>query len=120
MPIDIKLEAPVLGDGAGLELTVAGLPLKDGYATTLRVFETMTQKVRPMKLEVTGQETTRATAGEFETWILKLRPLDGEAGGGGTLHVLRSAPHYLVKSEYKLPAMMGGGTVSTELTQCPH
>ncbi|HUU01485.1 MAG TPA: S9 family peptidase [Myxococcota bacterium] len=115
MPIDAKLKAPVLGDGAGLELAVAGLPLNAGYSTTLRTFESMTQKVRVMKLSVTGQELTQAAAGKFKTWVLELRPLDGEVGGGGTLRVQRKAPHHLVRSQYQLPAMMGGGTVSSEL-----
>jgi dipeptidyl aminopeptidase/acylaminoacyl peptidase len=115
MPIDKKLKAPVLGDGAGLELLIAGLPIEAGYATTVRIFEALTQKVRPMKLEVTGKETIQVAAGKFETWILQLKPLDGDPGGGGTLNVQRKAPHHVVRSEYKLPAMMGGGTITSEL-----
>jgi dipeptidyl aminopeptidase/acylaminoacyl peptidase len=115
MPIQAKLKAPVFGDGTGLEVAIAGLALEAGYSTTLRIFETLTQKVRLMELSVTGQETCRTKAGEFETWILKLKALDGESGGGGTLRVRRDAPHHVVRAEYKLPAMLGGGSLSTEL-----
>jgi hypothetical protein len=116
MPLSQKLEAPVLGDGAGLEAAIAGLPLAEGYAATYRTFEPMTQKVRIMKLEVTGKGKTKAAAGEFDTFALALSPLDDEKGGGGTLNVLVDAPHYVVSGEFQLPAMMGGGKVSTELT----
>jgi hypothetical protein len=116
MPVDAKLKAPVFGDGAGLELAIAGLPLKEGYKTTLRTFEPMTQKVRIMELSVTGKESVQVAAGKFESWILEIVPLDGEAGGGGNLRVRQEAPHHVVRSVYKLPAMMGGGTVTSELT----
>jgi len=115
MPIEAKLKAPVLGDGAGLELAIAGLPLEEGYSTTLRTFEPLTQKVRVMRLSVTGKETTEIATEKFETWILELQPLDGDEGGSGSLRVKRETPHHLVRSEYKLPAMTGGGTVSSEL-----
>ncbi|NBB72300.1 MAG: hypothetical protein GVY35_01325 [Bacteroidetes bacterium] len=38
MEIDKSLDAPVLGDGPGLELALAGLDLSEGYSTTYRVF----------------------------------------------------------------------------------
>ncbi len=115
MPIQAKLTAPIFGGGVGLELAIAAMPLAAGYSGTVRTFEAMTQKVRVMKLEVTGETTTEAEAGKFKTWIVELSPLDSEPGGGGTLQVDQAAPHMVIKSEYKLPAMMGGGTVSTEL-----
>jgi hypothetical protein len=119
MPVNKKLEAPVLGDGVGLELTIAGLKLDKDYATTLRIFEPMTQKVRAMQLKVTGQETTKVAAGSFKTWILELKPLDEDKSGQATLYVLEEAPHHVVKSAYRLPAMMGGGMMKSELTSKP-
>ena len=90
--------------------------MAEGYTTTYRIFEPMSQKIRPMQLEVAGKDKTKSTAGEFETWTLKLKPLDGVKAGGATLHVLATAPHHVVRGEYALPAMMGGGTMSAELT----
>lgn len=115
MPIEAALEAPVLGDGPGLEVALAGMALAPGYEATFRVFEPMTQTVRPMKLQVTGKETVDVGAGSFPTLVVALVPLDDEPGGTATLHVLESAPHQMVKSQSKLPAMMGGGQVTTEL-----
>jgi dipeptidyl aminopeptidase/acylaminoacyl peptidase len=115
MDVNVALEAPVLGDGPGLSLLLAGLPLTEGYSTTLRIFDSMTQKVRPMKLEVTGTEDTQVTAGTFPTWIVVLTPLDGDEGGTSDMRLMRDLPHHEVRSEVKLPAMMGGGSMTTEL-----
>src|SRR5262249_10203720 len=115
MPVDVKLDAPVLGDGPAFEATLAGLPLAAGYSTTYRVFEPMTQKVRPMKLEVTGEETVSVAAGSFPALVVKVTPLDDESGGTSTVRVMKAAPHWSLRSETKLPAMMGGGQMVTEL-----
>ena len=115
MPLETTLEAPVAGDGPGLELFLMGLPLEEGYQATLRSYDVQTQRVRPFRLSVTGTETVEVPAGAFETLALDLEPLDGE-GGGATLHVMREAPHTLVRARYSLPPAMGGGTMETELT----
>ncbi len=116
LPVQMKLDAPVFGDGPGFEAVVAGLPLADGYAATLRIFEAAMQKVRPLKLTVTGRETAAVPAGSFEAFVVEVQPLDGEPGGGATLRVLAQPPHHVVRSEYALPPMMGGGTMTAELT----
>lgn len=115
MPVDMKLEAPVLGDGPGFEATVAALPLAAGYETTYRVFDPMTQKVRTMALRVTGEEKMSLGGSDIPTFVVAMESLDGEASGTGTLHVLQAAPHHVVKSSYKLPAAMGGGSMTAEL-----
>ncbi len=112
--VDVALDAPVLGDGASQELFIAGLPLEEGYSTTLRTFNAQTQKAQPVKLEVTSTATTEVPAGTYETYVVELTPLD-ESGSATTLYVLQDAPHYAVKGEYQLPAQMGGGTMTTEL-----
>ena len=113
--INETLDAPVMADGPGLEVALAALPLAEGYTTTLRYFEPLTQKVRPVKLTVTGTATTKVAGGSFPTLVVELSPLDGDESGSGTLHVMAEAPHHVVKSEYKLPAMMGGGKRVSEL-----
>ncbi|UCF21191.1 MAG: prolyl oligopeptidase family serine peptidase [Gemmatimonadota bacterium] len=115
MPIDFQLEAPVLAGGSGLEVTLAGLPLAEGYATTLRTFDPEMQRVRVFKLAVTGGETTECAAGTFETFVVKLEPLDGEEEGASTFRLMKAAPHHVVLREFKLPARMGGGMGSKEL-----
>ena len=115
MDVDMELAHPVLGDGAALELVIAGLPLMDDYETTLRIFDPLMQKVRPMLLTVEGTEVTECEAGMFEAYVVKLTPLDGDQGGKARLRVMQAAPHHVIRGEYRLPAMMGGGTMTTEL-----
>jgi hypothetical protein len=114
MPIDVKLAAPVLGDNAALDVTLAALPLTADYQTTIRVFDLLSRKVRPMALKVTGTEKVDVTAGSFEAFKIELEPLDGEPGGS-TIFVAKNAPHMMVRSEGQLPAMMGGGKITNTL-----
>ncbi len=114
MAIDKALEAPVVGDGGAFDLYVAGLPLKEGFEVTLRVFNPQQQEVRPVRLQVTGSQTLETPAGSFEVYVVQIEMLDGGLGSG-TLHVLRDAPHFSVLTEQQLPAQMGGGMAVTRL-----
>ncbi|MFQ5640658.1 MAG: alpha/beta fold hydrolase [bacterium] len=114
IPIDIKTPAPVMADGSALEVVLAALPLSSGYETAIRVFDPITQKIRPMSLKVTGQEKLDVKAGAFDTYKVEIAPLDGEPGGS-VISVSANAPRCMVRSETKLPAAMGGGTVTMEL-----
>lgn len=113
--IDVKLKAPVFADGSGLEISLAGLPLLLGYETTLRTFDPEMQRVRKFKLTVSGQEKVKCAAGTFDTFVVQLLPLDGEESGTSTLHVMKDAPHHVVRREFRLPASMGGGNGQKEL-----
>ena len=69
-----------------------------------------------MGLTAVGSESTALLpAGTFQTFKVTLEPIDNE-GGGTTYWVTKDAPHYIVRGEAKLPAMMGGGTAVSELT----
>jgi hypothetical protein len=116
MPVDTDLLAPTFGGGTAQELALEALPLASGYTTTVRFFDLITQKSRPMLVEVTGIEDVTVPAGSFEAFKVELKPLDGEPGGG-TLFVSEKDPRCIVRSTMQLPAMMGGGTASTELVK---
>ncbi len=113
--VQASLAAPVYADGAGLDIVVAGLPLRDGYETTLRTFDAEMQRTRPMQLSVIGTETVETGSGAHLTFVVEVRPLDGDAAGTSTLHVMHSAPHHIVTSSTRLPATMGSGTMRVEL-----
>jgi hypothetical protein len=115
MPVDVLLEGAVFSEGAGRDALLATLPLAEGYEGGMRIFALLTQKVRPMKIAVTGSETVTTGAGTFETFVVALSPLDGDESGTATLHVTRAAPHVIVRGTTSLPAMMGGGTQEVEL-----
>ena len=101
IPVKVALDAPVLADGTGFEVTLAALPLATGYKTIFRVFEPLQQKVRPMQLEVTGEDNLTVAAGSFPVYVVAVTPLDGETGGTATLHVMKNAPHHVVKSTHQ-------------------
>jgi dipeptidyl aminopeptidase/acylaminoacyl peptidase len=115
VPIDAHLTTPVFAEGAGMDLVIAALPLAPDYATSVRMFSVLAQKVRPMRIAVTGTDSTTTTAGTFATYVVQVTPLDGDEGGTATYHVLTAAPHVVVQAETKLPAMMGSGTAVVEL-----
>jgi hypothetical protein len=113
--VDMLLEAPVVGDGPGLELTLAALPLRAGFTTAVRLFEPIEQRVRVMQLAVTGEEVSRVGEGTFPAWTVELTSLDGNDSGTATFSVMKELPRYVVKAKYRLPALVGGGVMTTEL-----
>jgi dipeptidyl aminopeptidase/acylaminoacyl peptidase len=116
LPISATADGPIFAEGVSLDLLVAGLPLAPDYKATARVFALLAGKVRPMAIAVTGAETVTTPAGTFETFVVQVTPQDGDESGTATLHVTTAAPHVVVRSVTKLPAMMGGGTGAAELT----
>lgn len=115
MPVNHKLEAPVFGSDAAFEVALSVLPIAEGYETTFRTFNADKQQARPMRLKVGRGESLSVPAGTFETLVVEVEPLDGDETGKTTFHVTRAAPHRVVKSAAKLPAQMGGGTMTSEL-----
>jgi dipeptidyl aminopeptidase/acylaminoacyl peptidase len=114
MPLSTELEGPVFGSDAGLNVALSALPLKPGYKTTLRTFDLMTQSPIIHILEVTGIENVTVPAGTFEAFKLELRNMDASPGGG-TIYINAGEKRHVVRSVLQLPAMMGGGTLTTEL-----
>ncbi|MBN2071216.1 MAG: prolyl oligopeptidase family serine peptidase [Candidatus Krumholzibacteriota bacterium] len=115
MPVKMELDAPVFGSDAALNMAISALPLKTGYKVTFRTFDLLSQSVNPFSLEVTGIENVTVPAGSFEAFKVEVRRLDGEPGGG-TYYFENSASKLMVRSVTQLPAMAGGGTVTTELS----
>jgi dipeptidyl aminopeptidase/acylaminoacyl peptidase len=113
--LNVAVPAPVLGDGPGLMIAIAALPLAEGYKATVRQLEPTTQKIEVFELAVTGAETVKVPAGSFEAFVLEMRPLGG-AGGRATMRVMRQAPHHVVQGEYVLPETMGNAIMRMELT----
>ena len=114
MPLESKLDAPVYGTDNALDVVLASLPLAPGYKTTLRTFDILSQSVKVMTVEVAGIEKVTVPAGTFDAFKVELKNMDGEAGGG-TVYINKGVDHYKVRSVMQLPAMMGGGTVTSEL-----
>ncbi len=111
-PVDVGLDGPVYSDGAGSALVVAALPLEVGYEARYETFDLMSQKVKSMKLAVTGMEEVTVPAGTFEAFRVEVQPASGDPGGS-TLWVSTDG-YRVVKVETKVP-QMGGAIVTSEL-----
>jgi len=116
MPIDIELDAPVYGGDAALEAVILGLPLEEGYSAPVRIAEVgLQQRVRYFTIRVATRESIEVPAGSYDAWKVNLEAIDGE-GGDLTLWVSTETPRIMLRAAGKLPAQMGGGEYSTELT----
>jgi hypothetical protein len=115
MPIEAKSSGSAVSDGAGLEVPLCTLPLAEGYRSTINMFDFGTRKVRAMGLAVSRTENVTTPAGSFDAFVVEAKPMDGESGAM-KFWVSRDTPR-VVKSESEIPASMGGGIVTTELTK---
>jgi dipeptidyl aminopeptidase/acylaminoacyl peptidase len=115
MPIEAKSPGPLVSDGAGLEVPLCTLPLAENYRATVNIFDFGSRKVRAMALAVSRTENVTIPAGSFAAFVVEARPTDGESGAM-KFWVSRERPR-VVKSESEIPASMGGGMVTTELTK---
>jgi len=114
IPVNTELEAPVFGDATALDLAVSGMALAPKYKTSLRYFDLLSQQVKVYVVEVTGIESVTVPAGTFEAFKVELRPMANEPGGGTVF--IDTKTRFQVRATMQLPAMAGGGSVTSELT----
>ncbi|HET54622.1 MAG TPA: S9 family peptidase [Ignavibacteria bacterium] len=113
MPINVSIDSPVLSEGTNTELAICSLPLNDNYAATLDLFDMMGGKVKTLSVKVVGSEHIEINGNTFDTYKVELDPVDDD--NGSSILWISKELNKVVKSESKLPPMMGGGTVITEL-----
>jgi dipeptidyl aminopeptidase/acylaminoacyl peptidase len=114
-PIAADLGGSLFADGPGGNDVVAALPLAEGYTTTFRNFDIMSQQVKPRQLKVTGSETVTVPAGTFNAWTVAITPADGGNGESTTLWVDK-ASRRVVKMSSIIP-QMNGAVATAELTK---
>ncbi|MBU2445004.1 MAG: alpha/beta fold hydrolase [Bacteroidetes bacterium] len=114
-PINAKFDSPVLIDGSGTLIALSTLPLKEGYSAAYNTFDMRGGKAKKMIAKVAGTEKVKLEAGEFNTF--KVEIISDEDGEIGSTLWYNKDGMYLVKSETKLPAQMGGGTIVMELVK---
>ena len=115
-PYDEKSSGTILSDGAGIDIPLLTLPLSQGYAAGVKVFDSETRKIREVNIVVTGKESVTTPAGAFDAIVAEVRPLDGEPGKM-TYWISLGAPMRVVKTVSQMPAAMGGGLITAELTK---
>lgn len=115
MPLNIKIDSPVITEGAGIELALKTLPLKKGYKAFFNQIDIMRAGTKKMIINVLDVEKVTLPSGEYEAYKIEVKPSDSDEGAQ-TLW-LDTNDKILLKSEAKLGAMMGGGTVTSELVK---
>ena len=113
-PISADLGGALFADGAGANDAIAALPLADGYTTTFRNFDIMSQQVKPRQLKVVGSESVTVPAGTFDTWKVVTTPAEGT--GETTTLWISKADRRMVKATSIVP-QMNGAVVSAELVK---
>jgi dipeptidyl aminopeptidase/acylaminoacyl peptidase len=114
-PITADLGGALFADGPGASDVVAALPLAEGYSTTFRNFNLMSQQVKLRQLKVTGSEKVTVPAGTFDAWKVEITPADGGTGESTTLWVDKGSRR-VVKVSTIIPEM-NGATATAELTK---
>lgn len=111
-PVSADLGGPLFADGSAALVSLAALPLAEGYETTFRNFDVQKQKATLKQAKVTGTEEVKVAAGTFQAWKVELASAEGEPGT--TTIWVDKATRKVVKTSATLP-QMGGAVVTTEL-----
>ena len=113
-PISADLGGALFADGAGANDAIAALPLAEGYTTTFRNFDIMSQQVKPRQLKVVGSESVTVPAGTFDAWKVMTTPAEGT--GETTTIWVNKADRRVVKVSSILP-QMNGAVATAELVK---
>jgi dipeptidyl aminopeptidase/acylaminoacyl peptidase len=114
IPVDFKSDYQVLPSEWGTALPISTLPLEVGYTATIHQFDLTMMSAKAMIMKVAGTERLTVKAGTFDTYKVDLTPVEGE--GDGAIWI-DTTTRNILKVEAKLPTMMGGGSVVTELVK---
>lgn len=115
MPIKTVLTGPVVLDGANTDLALCTLPYADAYKASLSSFDVMSPKPKTLLVAVLAKEKITVGGVEYQAWKISIAPKDDD--GSSVLAWITGDTRTLVKSESRLPAAAGGGTVTMELTK---
>ena len=111
-PVSVDIGGPLFADGPAMALSIAVLPLADGYSTTFRNFDVQKQKVALKQLKVTGTESVTVAAGTFKAFKIEITSAEGDPGS--TNLWVATDTRAVVKITAVLPEM-GGATLTAEL-----
>ncbi|MEM1218143.1 MAG: alpha/beta fold hydrolase [Bacteroidota bacterium] len=101
-----ELEAGIFMDGAGLDVTLASLPLEEGFTGVYRIFDLQSQKVVPYRFLVAGVENVSVPAGTYPAYRIEASSMDGN-NTSVDFWISKEGPAYLLKTSYQVPQMSG-------------
>jgi dipeptidyl aminopeptidase/acylaminoacyl peptidase len=111
-PVAIDLGGPLFADGPAMALSIAALPLAEGYSTTLRNFDVRKQKVALKQVKVTATESVTVPAGTFKAFKVEISSAEGDPGT--TNLWIATDSRAVLKISATMPEM-GGATLTAEL-----
>jgi dipeptidyl aminopeptidase/acylaminoacyl peptidase len=113
MPINATLDSPTMPSSSSSGVIFATLPLAEGYQTTVSTFDVMSAQAKKYTLKVLAKEKVTIAKGTYDAFKVEMSPVEGE--GMKSVSWVNSSDRVTVKSETTMPAMMGGGTMTSEL-----
>ncbi|RAW03468.1 S9 family peptidase [Pseudochryseolinea flava] len=75
--INASFEKHVLSDGAGLDLLIARMPIKENFATVIEVYDGSKDKIKRLNVKVVAKESVTVPAGTFEAYKIEVAQVDG-------------------------------------------
>ena len=114
-PVYVKYQGQLVSDNAGIDVPLGTLPLKEGYRSTVMMFDSSIWKVRQMKVAVSGRENIRTQGGSFDAFVIDVKPEDG--GKGNLKYWIAAKNPRVVRIDSEIPESMGGGIITTELSK---
>ncbi|MEN9609749.1 MAG: Prolyl tripeptidyl peptidase precursor [Bacteroidota bacterium] len=76
--IALHTEEPILTDGAGIDLVIGSLPLREGFIGYYRTFNPQSHQVKINQVKVVGVERVSVPAGSFESFKVEFKPINGD------------------------------------------
>ena len=110
-PLDIKSDNSFLMDGPSLDTYLAGLPLSENYATTLRIFDSNNQRFQTYSYKVVGLENIQSQA----CYKCLLQSIDGPEKSQ-TYWIRKSEAPFMMK-KHSVIAEMGGAIMHMEFVR---
>ena len=107
-PLSADLGGDVFADGAAASVSIATLPLAEGYTVTFRNFDVQSSRAIVKQARVTAVEDVTVPAGTFKAWKVEISSVDG--GGQATAWIDTASRKVL-----KVVATQAGATATTEL-----
>lgn len=111
-PINVDLGGPLFADAGDMFLTLATIPLTEGYTATYRNFSLQKMKPELMQVKVGKMEDVTVAAGTFK--VVRVEVTSAEGGSDKATMWATPDTHKPVKME-QVVASMGGATITSEL-----
>lgn len=113
LPIDSNIDSPIISDGAGTDIAISSLSLTEGFSALIDQFDLMAGKVKTISVKVVGSEEVNVEESLYDVYKVEVNVIDDSEGT--KIMWISKDDNRVVKTEAKLPAAMGGGSVVSTL-----